>query len=284
MSFSSIYLDAFLAVARAKSFSLAAKQLYLTQSALSQRVKNLEQELGLGLFVRASTGILLTEQGERLLRYCQTRDSLEEELLSDLNLSGADGCSGTIKIASYSSVLRSVLIPSLAPLLQKRHNIFCEFICDKMSALPLRLQSAEVDFIVTDARIERANLNALVLGQENLVVVESRKHPTPHDVFLDNDANDRYTENFLKAQKGKIPKYRRSYFNDCYGIIEGAREGLGRAVMSEHLVKSDPQIQIVKGFRPIRVDIVLQYYQQPFYSKLHQAVVEELQKNAPRFL
>ena len=63
MSLSSLYLDAFVGVAKAESFSGAAKGLHITQSALSQRIKNLEDELGLTLFLRMTSGVRLTEQG-----------------------------------------------------------------------------------------------------------------------------------------------------------------------------------------------------------------------------
>lgn len=83
MSLPSLYLDAFLAVAQTQGFSSAASILNITQSALSQRIKNLEEHLGLTLFIRTPNGANLTEQGERLLRYCQTRDSLESELVQE---------------------------------------------------------------------------------------------------------------------------------------------------------------------------------------------------------
>lgn len=284
MSLSSLYLDAFLAVAKTNGFSSAAKQLHVTQSALSQRIKNLEDELGLTLFIRTPTGATLTEQGERLLRYCQTRDSMEEELIHDLNISKAFELTGTIKIAGYSSVLRSVLIPTLRPLLEKYPNILCEFICANMSELPGLLQRAEVDFIVMDYRMEKSNLQTEVLGQEKWVLIESKKESRRDDIFLDNDVEDSATEVFFKNQGVKTPKYRRSYFDDCYGIIDGVALGLGRAVMSEHLVLNNSKIKIIKSYKPYKVDVVLHYYQQSFYSKLHQAVIASLVEGSSRCL
>lgn len=281
MSLSSLHLDAFLAVAQTAGFSSAAKVLNVTQSALSQRIKNLEDELGLTLFIRTPTGASLTEQGEKLLRYCQTRDSLERELLQELNVSKTIEMAGAVRIAAYSSVLRSVLIPALRPFLEKHPHLLCEFTSAKMAELPGMLQRAEVDFIVMDYRLERSNLQTLTLGQEKYVLIESAKNPDErHDVFLDNDADDRATELFFKAQGGKTPKYRRSYFDDCYGIIDGVSLGIGRAVMPEHLVVGRSKIKIVKGYKPYKVDVVLHYYQQPFYSKLHQAVIQTLTQRA----
>lgn len=50
------------------------KALNITQSALPQRILNLESDLGSTLFIRESSGILLTELGQRMLRYCQMKD------------------------------------------------------------------------------------------------------------------------------------------------------------------------------------------------------------------
>lgn len=285
MSLSSLYLDAFLAVAQTQGFSSGALKLNITQSALSQRIKNLEEELGLTLFLRTPNGATLTEQGERLLRYCQTRDSLEAELVQELNGTKTSEISGTIRLAAYSSVLRSVIFPALQPLLEKHPQILCNFISQDMDKLPGLLQRNEVDFIVMDYKLDRSNLEAAILGQEKYVLIEGRsKNSGREDIFLDNDSTDRATENFFKAQGKKSFKYRRSYFDDCYGIIEGVARGLGQAVMPEHLVADDNQIKISKDFKPYKVDVVLHYYHQPFYSKLHQSVAEVLIKNSSSFL
>lgn len=106
----------------------------------------------------------------------------------------------------------------------------------------------------------------------------------PGGVVLDNDQSDRATELFFSAQGGRPTKYRRSYFGDCYGIIDGVSLGLGRAVMPKHLVESNRKIKIAKGSKPFNVDVVLHHYQQPIYSKLHEAVVSTLTKNASALL
>lgn len=281
MSLSSHQLDAFLTVAQTRGFSSAAMKLNMTQSALSQRIKNLEEDLGLTLFLRTPEGAVLTEQGERLLRYCQTRDSLETELIQELNGIKASKMSGTIRLAAYSSVLRSVIFPILQPFLEKHPQILCNFICADMEELPGLLQRNVVDFIVMDYKLDRANLETAVLGQEKYVLIESRTKSSDRDlVFLDNDFEDRATENFLKAQGRKSIKYKRSYFADCYGIIDGVAAGFGKAVMPEHLVVNHPQVKISKEFKPYNVDVVLHYYQQPFYSQIHKAILETLMAKA----
>lgn len=279
MSLSSLYLDAFLAVAKTEGFSSGAAQLNITQSALSQRIKNLEEELGLTLFIRTPTGAALTESGEKLLRYCQTKNSLEVELIQDLNGSKNSEISGTIRLACYSSVLRSVIIPALRPFLQKHPQILCDFKCVDMPNLPGLLQRGEVDFIIMDYSLQKSNIESVILGQEKYVLIECGKSLERENVFLDNDSTDLATENFFKAQGIKAPKYQRSYFDDCYGIIDGVSLGLGKAVMPEYLVANNSKVKIAKGYKPYRVNIVLHHYHQPFYSKLHNQVIEQLTAN-----
>ena len=279
-----MYLDAFMAVAKTESFSQAAESLHITQSALSQRIKNLEGGLGLTLFLRTPNGAKTTEQGQRLLRYCQTRDSLENELLDDLSANKSHELTGIVKIGAYSSILRSVIMPALASLLQKHPNVLCEFVCEQMDVLPLMMSRGEVDFIVLDYRLERSNIEVERLGEECFVVIEGKNQHGREDIFLDNDTKDLATEVFFRSQKRKPPKHRRSYFDDCYGIIDGVRMDLGKAVMSEHLVRKDSSIYIEKDYKPFELEVCLHHYSQPFYSKIHQAVVDELKKNSARFL
>ena len=58
-------------VANSKSFSRAAQSLFMTQSALSAAVKDVENELGILIFRRTNRGVQLTPEGEDCLKYCK---------------------------------------------------------------------------------------------------------------------------------------------------------------------------------------------------------------------
>src|ERR671915_2447161 len=64
-------MECFLAVARLGNVSRAAEEMYLTQPALTARIKALEEELGDQLFVRTSRGMRLTEAGREFLEYAE---------------------------------------------------------------------------------------------------------------------------------------------------------------------------------------------------------------------
>jgi DNA-binding transcriptional LysR family regulator len=122
-------LIAFLAVARERSFTRAAAQLGVSQSALSHTVRGLEARLGLRLLSRTTRSVAPTEAGERLLRTVGPRlEEIEAELeaLSELREKPA----GTIRITATEYAADTILLPKLAPLLWEYPDIKVEIIID----------------------------------------------------------------------------------------------------------------------------------------------------------
>jgi len=77
-------LKVFRTVAEHPSFHKAAERLFLTQPAVTQQVKALEDELSVRLFDRTPKGVSLTEQGSLLLRYAQKAATLAAEAAEKL--------------------------------------------------------------------------------------------------------------------------------------------------------------------------------------------------------
>lgn len=72
-------LNYFLAIAREENFTRAAEQLHVTQPTLSRQIADLEEELGVKLFIRSNHNIVLTEDGMILKRRAQEILSLAEK-------------------------------------------------------------------------------------------------------------------------------------------------------------------------------------------------------------
>ncbi len=277
MKLSHLGLTAFHECARTLNMTEASRQLGLTQSALSQRLAQLEDEVSSTLFIRDSKGLILTESGERLLRFTEMNAGLEDELLRDLK--GKKGeLAGNLQIAGFSSIMRSMIIPAMAPLLRKNPAIHLSFQSYEMSELPSVLSSSRADYVITDYEMNKRGIGQEILGYEEYVVIESAKFTSPDDIYLDHGPRDNATESFFSAQ-GRIPPYRRSFMGDVYGIIEGVEEGLGRAVMSKHLVEGNRKVKIIRGFKTYKRPITLHYYERPFETELARRVREELKKS-----
>jgi DNA-binding transcriptional LysR family regulator len=284
MSLSSLQLDAFVAVAKAQSFSAGAKALHITQSALSQRILNLEQELGSTLFIREPSGIRLTELGQKLLRYCQMKDSLEVELMAEIGESKNMALGGLIKIGGFSTVVRSILIPSLSPILSENPDVQVEFQTREIRDLPGLLETGGTDFILLNKPYEKQGVENIELGFEENVLVEPKNGIFRQDVFLDHDSEDPTTANFFKIQAKPPKKWKRSYFDEIYSIIDGVLAGAGRAVIPIHLANQIKGLTLSKGYRPLKTPVYLCYYQQAFYTSLQKRVLTDIQSTAPKLL
>jgi DNA-binding transcriptional LysR family regulator len=122
-------LVAFLAVARERSFTRAAAQLGVSQSALSQTIRGLEAALGLRLLTRTTRSVATTEAGERLLQAAGPRlDEIDAALaaLSALREKPA----GTIRITAHDHAVRAVVWPALAKLLPDYPDMNVEIVID----------------------------------------------------------------------------------------------------------------------------------------------------------
>src|ERR671910_925472 len=118
-------LSAFLAVAREQSFTRAAAKLGVSQSALSQTIRQLEARIGLRLLTRTTRSVSPTEAGERLLQSVGPRlDEIEAELesLSELREKPA----GTIRITAGDHAIEAILWPKLERFLPKYPDIKVE--------------------------------------------------------------------------------------------------------------------------------------------------------------
>ena len=119
-------LQAFVIVAREGSFTRAAAQLGVTQSALSQSLRGLEARLGIRLLTRTTRSVSPTDAGERLLRAIGYRfDDIEAEL--DALTALRDKPAGTVRITCGDHILQSTLMPRLLPLLREYPDIRVEF-------------------------------------------------------------------------------------------------------------------------------------------------------------
>src|SRR5256885_1751906 len=119
----------FLAVARERSFTRAAAQLGVSQSALSHTIRALEERLGLRLLTRTTRSVSPTEAGERLLRNVGPRfEEIEAELGAIREL--REKPAGTIRVTAMEYAADAILLPKLATLLGEYPDIKVEIIID----------------------------------------------------------------------------------------------------------------------------------------------------------
>lgn len=166
----------FLKVAELLNFSEASKALFITQSTLSQQIRQLEQEFDTVLFERNSHEVSLTEAGKQLRRYArrvvndadvcvQKMKDLKDLLAGELNI----GVSFTFSPLLTETVLEFM---KLYP------NVHLKVFYKTMSELMDMLQQREVDFVLAFKPTDKnKKIESHVLFNNHLSVVVSDTHP-----------------------------------------------------------------------------------------------------------
>lgn len=267
-------LDAFLAVKEMDSFTKAADKLYITQSALSQRIQKLEAQLGL-LFIREKNHIYPTELANKLAIYCQRKSLLESEFLSEVQNDKGTQLSGAIRIGGISSALKAIIIPRLALLLKKNTELYLEIHEYEEREILNALFKNQVDYVVSSNRLYRHDLKTIQIGVETYILVE-RQNNTNQNTFLDNDSCDETTTMFLQQQKSETKPLKIHYLDNIHLIIEACKAGIGRAVLPKACLLTHPELIEVPHLIPLEIPVFMMYLVSPYYTKLQNAVLKAL--------
>lgn len=138
-------IDAFLNVVKYRSFSIASREMHVSQSAVSMRIKSLEKEAGIPLFYRDRNQVRLTQAGRALLPYAQEMRALErnaKETLSHFK----NGVKGTLTIAASATVCSWILPQILRKVYHMCPEIEILFQTDFTEEIINRVADGEVQF------------------------------------------------------------------------------------------------------------------------------------------
>lgn len=136
-------------VAISLSFSEASKQLFISQSAVSQSIKVLEKKLGISLFIRSTKKVQLTPEGETLLRHIEPAINLiqrgEAQIMESSTLGG-----GQLRIGASDTICRYYLVPYLQKFHKNYPNVHIKVTNQTSTRCVDLLESGQVDLIVTN--------------------------------------------------------------------------------------------------------------------------------------
>ena len=171
-------LETFLAVAEEKSFSRAAARMHRTQSAVSQTISKLEDELGERLFDRSSRDGSLTDAGQVLQTYAKELLNVREEAresLKELRMLHQ----GKLVIAANEFTSR-YLLPVLHQFHRTHPMIRIQVMRTLAREVPGQVISHQVEFGVVSFRPEDGELTSHVLYRDELALIVYPRHPLAH--------------------------------------------------------------------------------------------------------
>ncbi|OKL35426.1 LysR family transcriptional regulator [Domibacillus mangrovi] len=234
----------FCKVAKSESFSKAAKDLYLTQPAVSQAIMQLERELDTRLFNRTPKGVSLTNEGSLLFEYVNSAINLidvgEEKILEFKNLTA-----GELKIGVGDTISKYFLLPCLEAFHNRYPNIKFYIVNGTTVELCSILKSGEVDIAICNLPIDDPTLelrpcfdiqDTFVYGEKfkkifskPLSFQELVKLPL---IFLEPKSNSRkYVEDYMISKGIKISPEFELGSHDL--LLEFAKINLGIACVTK---------------------------------------------------
>lgn len=234
----------FCMVAKNKSFSKAAKDLYMTQPAVSQGIMQLEKELDTRLFTRTPKGVSLTNEGRLLFEYANSAMNLirvgEEKMLELKNLT-----TGELKIGVGDTISRYFLPPYLEDFHNRYPNIKFKIVNGTTLEICALIKSGEVDIGICNFPLEDSALELRPCADIQDIFVCGEKFrnilsgPVSLDqvaklplIFLESKSNSRkYVEDYMLSKGVKIsPDFE---LGSHHLLLEFAKINLGVACVTK---------------------------------------------------
>lgn len=241
-------------VATTLSFSEASRQLFISQSAVSQSVKTLEKKLNHPLFIRSTKKVLLTPEGELLLQHVKPALQLLDE--GESLLSGDNLLKGQLRIAASDTICRYFLIDYL----QKFHQTYPDVRIKVTNSTSIGcvelLEKGQADLIVCNSPNSRlgSQFQTRILREFQDIFVVNRDYFPMRTVHTELQELLKYPILML-SHKSTTSEYLHKVFtshnlnllpevelnsNDL--LLDLARIGLGIACVPDYMLKEEDHL------------------------------------------
>lgn len=157
------------------SFVGAARQLSITQPAVSQHIKAIEEELNIRIFDRTNGKLVLTKQGEAVIHFAQKTIGLYNNLRQEL--SDNKNMVTHLAVGVTHTAGSNPIAEALAKYCAQNDNITIKMITSVISNLYTLLKNYEIDLAIVEGRINDPNIRYLLLDTDYLVLAVSPDHP-----------------------------------------------------------------------------------------------------------
>lgn len=167
-------LNTLIKVNETKRFTKAAEQLSLTQPAVSQHIKQLENELNVKLFNRRENELKLTPEGEIVVKYAKRIQVLYQNMQQSIYDEKHHAARITVGITHTSE--SNLVAEVLAKYCSVHENICITIISDSTNNLYHKLKTYEVDLAIIEGKVADPNFNSLILDTDRLVLAVSNNN------------------------------------------------------------------------------------------------------------
>ena len=254
-------LRCFEAAARATTFRAAAKAVALTPAALGQRIRQLEDQLGVPLFQRTTRSISLTAAGLALVP--AARNALEAAAACVRVARGGGAPLATeLTVGTRVELGRSFLLPNDGTVREACPGLVLNYYFGLGPELLSRVRTREIDCAVTSSRFTDFALQALPLHRENYVFVGaarllrripfSRSEQAAHHTLVEVDTSMPLFRYWQDGAAGRSPlRFGRVWYVGSSGVMhELVRQGRAVAVLPSYVVERDLRRGLLREVLP----------------------------------
>ncbi len=228
-------LRVFHSVATNLSFTKAANELFITQPAVTQHIKELEKRYNTRLFDRKGSRIALTLDGAALLRYAETVLNLHRQLERELQTTQTT-LAGRLRIGASTTIAQYVLPPVIARFYQRYPNVRISLVSENTKQIADALLKGRIDIGLVEGHINRRDLKQEQFMEDELLAIVSPRSEFAHP-------NEILAENLAL-----LPIVLREGGSGTLEILEQALESKGIDVASLNVVMSLGSTESIKSF------------------------------------
>ncbi len=183
-------LKTFIFLSKVKNFTLAAEQLFVAQSTVTNRISELEKKVGKRLFSRGSKTVTLTEAGEIFLRYAERMIELQDASLDELNALSTH--SRKFSIGAINATYETYVKPLVDQALKDNSVTSIKVMIGHSLDLIQQLQDNMLDMVFSAVPLKRVGYNCDVYDVDRLVLVCGK-------------GKNEYPDGISKMQLSKLP-------------------------------------------------------------------------------
>lgn len=269
------YYKVFYEVALEKNITKAAKKLFISQPAITQTIKKLEEKLGESLFVRAHSGLNLTKFGEKV--FCHVNNAiLELNKIDDVVSENSELSSGSLCIGCGTNVAKYILSEAIENFLNKYPNIKFSHIDSLQVDMLNLLEIGKLDLCITQKTAKSAeNFEFVKLFDETFVFVCKKNHKPQKPKFIiqaQGSHNRKIFEDYVANKKIDYEIIETAGYNMAITL---AQKGLGIALVP-HFLLSD-SLNLIIHDKVKTIDTYGYYYNKNNFSRITQEFTKFLQ-------
>ncbi|MFJ8263640.1 LysR substrate-binding domain-containing protein [Rummeliibacillus sp. NPDC094406] len=278
-------LQIFLTVVKHMNFSRAAEELYMTQPAVSQYIKSLEEELNVQLFDRSQKKIQLTKAGEIVVYYGKEINMLSTKMnraLDDLT----NHVAGELLLGASYSYGEYLLPKCLAAFLTDYPQVYPRICIDNTTEIADKIINQTLDLGIIEGSIPIKRIVMHKIATDHMVIV-AKSEQTVHNlndqtwIIREQGSGTREAfEHFIKEHN--IVPHSILEFGSTQLIKEAVVNGLGVALLSEWTIENEMQLNklqiVLKDKYNYNRDFHAIHLNTPFLSKTTETFLEFLKK------